>query len=556
MISAQLESLKNIGILGKEGDLLNLLRHNSYDLEKAINWYYENNRFPYNTKEETNSQNHSISPRNSNLVLPISNSKKKRKIQTIFSSESEELEVDNDMQMIENESDVLKNTVKVEGGWPRLLGRRLIECHCCSRGGEVKINDIFTVITSTGDIKTTKRKKKRGLKGKSVLEEEETGGNRLLLVSNTGVRLRVEKGIVRCLLPLLTSHKIQIEARAVVGEEKVDIFKRVMVSLDVSATMSFFDDVDCVVGNGMVREEFGGELVIWLRGEEENTSKKEEEEEEEGDGEGDDGELISELKGVELYNYQKKGVRWMMRRESCGNSSSSPSSITSRMKSFIQSTPSFHIPFYGGVVTPTSSSSSSSIDLTSSSHFIPSTILSHLPPSISPLFAGSDDNNQVEEEDQFEEDNYDKVVAYYLNNDTLSLSLSPPPPLCASILADEMGLGKTVEVLATILSSSTNSSTTSTLIVCPTSVISHWYHECKRLTPLSCHIYHGQDRQSNIIKSETKGDERDSDEHHQVIITSYGVVRSEFNHQPRSWLFEKNWKRLVLDEAHVIRNIK
>jgi SNF2 family DNA or RNA helicase len=91
----------------------------------------------------------------------------------------------------------------------------------------------------------------------------------------------------------------------------------------------------------------------------------------------------------------------------------------------------------------------------------------------------------------------------------------------------------------------------STLLICPLSTVTNWEEQLKQhIKPgaLTHYIYHG----SNRIKDLTKLSEFD------LIITTYGSVSSELSARYKSKrgsypLEEINWFRIVLDEAHMIR---
>ncbi|KFG83979.1 putative SNF2 family helicase/ATPase [Metarhizium anisopliae] len=165
---------------------------------------------------------------------------------------------------------------------------------------------------------------------------------------------------------------------------------------------------------------------------------------------------------------------------------------------------------------------------------------------------------------------------------------APPPETCGGILADMMGLGKTLSILSLVsstideshkweqapivqrpkmdprLSSNGHSAmqtnfdpatvtrhVKSTLIVCPLSTVTNWEEQMKQhVAPggLSYHIYHG----SNRIKDVDKLAEFD------VVITTYGSVSNELGSRRKGKdgiypLEEIGWFRIVLDEAHMIR---
>ncbi len=107
-----------------------------------------------------------------------------------------------------------------------------------------------------------------------------------------------------------------------------------------------------------------------------------------------------------------------------------------------------------------------------------------------------------------------------------------------SILADDMGLGKTIQVLTTILYLKENDLIEGTvLVIAPTGLLTNWQMEMEKFTPtLTCHIYHGPDR---------KLPDEDTD----VILTSYGIIRQDFD-----ILNDLDIFLCVVDEAQNIKN--
>jgi hypothetical protein len=163
-----------------------------------------------------------------------------------------------------------------------------------------------------------------------------------------------------------------------------------------------------------------------------------------------------------------------------------------------------------------------------------------------------------------------------------------PPQVLGGLLADMMGLGKTLSILSLIMTTldeatewaqlapsapepisqcrskrgrgeplpvvdlaplSQNSK--ATLLVSPLSTIANWEEQIKQhVKPdsLRYYIYHGASR----TKDAKKLSEYD------LVITTYGSVAGEFNHRSKKKqgkypLEEINWFRIVLDEAHMIR---
>ncbi|APA06188.1 hypothetical protein sscle_01g009580 [Sclerotinia sclerotiorum 1980 UF-70] len=176
----------------------------------------------------------------------------------------------------------------------------------------------------------------------------------------------------------------------------------------------------------------------------------------------------------------------------------------------------------------------------------------------------------------------------YYNVITGDQERKSPPQVLGGILADMMGLGKTLSILSLVVTTLDDSkewakqkpsnsdrreqpiaksgkaaslpkvepatlalNCKTTLLVAPLSVISNWEDQIKaHVKPgaLKYYIYHG----ANRIKDVKKLSEYD------VVITTYGSVASEFNNRNKRKdgkypLEEMNWFRIVLDEAHMIR---
>ncbi|KAL1966838.1 hypothetical protein VTN77DRAFT_3803 [Rasamsonia byssochlamydoides] len=176
---------------------------------------------------------------------------------------------------------------------------------------------------------------------------------------------------------------------------------------------------------------------------------------------------------------------------------------------------------------------------------------------------------------------------FYVNPYSGELSLEFPVQeqnCLGGILADEMGLGKTIEMLSLIHSnrimpdadrsvnrlprpprSSTGvvSAPYTTLVVAPTSLLSQWESEANKASipgSLRTVIYYGADRSVNL-KTLCSAANCASAPH--LIITSYGVVLSEYRSlasRPlqsaggHSGLFSLEFFRVILDEAHLIKN--
>ncbi|NXD69391.1 TTF2 factor, partial [Eolophus roseicapillus] len=158
---------------------------------------------------------------------------------------------------------------------------------------------------------------------------------------------------------------------------------------------------------------------------------------------------------------------------------------------------------------------------------------------------------------------------------------------CGGILADDMGLGKTLTMIALILAQkqlktekreekleiwlSKNDSTVipscSTLIICPSSLIHHWKKEIDKRVgfgKLRVYLYHGpnRDKQAEVLSG------------YDVVVTTYSLLSKEVptskeegevpaedhdvtsGSSPCSPLLRVAWARVILDEAHNIKNPK
>ncbi|XP_017886271.2 transcription termination factor 2 [Ceratina calcarata] len=130
------------------------------------------------------------------------------------------------------------------------------------------------------------------------------------------------------------------------------------------------------------------------------------------------------------------------------------------------------------------------------------------------------------------------------------------------ILADDMGLGKTLTMISLIIASNAKNLDEwkddyqrtdrpvrhkgGTLVVCPASLLDQWENEirnrCKRDT-LKVTIHHGTKR-ATAAKILSRND---------VVITTYNILAREHGN---GTTFLIDWERIILDEAHIIRNHK
>ena len=141
-----------------------------------------------------------------------------------------------------------------------------------------------------------------------------------------------------------------------------------------------------------------------------------------------------------------------------------------------------------------------------------------------------------------------------------------PPESLGGILADMMGLGKTLSILALIVHSLPESrhfaeqvppcpeedeptlvrNSKATLLVSPLSTVANWEEQVKshiQADAVDYYIYHGSNRSKDIEMLSN----------FDLIITTYQIVSNEFKKGGESPLFQTNFFRIVLDEAHSIR---
>ncbi|KAL4891295.1 SNF2 family N-terminal domain-containing protein [Aspergillus ambiguus] len=182
------------------------------------------------------------------------------------------------------------------------------------------------------------------------------------------------------------------------------------------------------------------------------------------------------------------------------------------------------------------------------------------------------------------------IEHFYVNPYSGELSLDFPAQeqhCLGGILADEMGLGKTIEMLSLMhahrnmpprlssngissimelprLSNSSGvvSAPYTTLVVAPTSLLSQWESEAVKASEagtMNILIYYGNDKYVNLKELCSASNPSAPN----LIITTYGVVLSEhrqylsqlsFSGNTVGGLFSVQFFRIILDEAHLIKN--
>ncbi|KDP38310.1 hypothetical protein JCGZ_05196 [Jatropha curcas] len=119
------------------------------------------------------------------------------------------------------------------------------------------------------------------------------------------------------------------------------------------------------------------------------------------------------------------------------------------------------------------------------------------------------------------------------------------------ILADQMGLGKTIQTIGFLAHLKGNGLDGPYLVIAPLSTLSNWVNEISRFTPsINAVIYHGDKKQRDEIRR--KYMPRSIGPKFPIIVTSYEVALSD----ARKHLRHYNWKYVVVDEGHRLKNSK
>jgi SNF2 family DNA or RNA helicase len=103
-------------------------------------------------------------------------------------------------------------------------------------------------------------------------------------------------------------------------------------------------------------------------------------------------------------------------------------------------------------------------------------------------------------------------------------------------LADDMGLGKTLQAIMFL--ESIIGSVNKVLIACPVSILSNWESEIKKFSNLESTLYYGNERKLT-------GNEK-------IIITSYGIIKRDFE----TTFKDVNFDIFIMDEVQHLKNVK
>ncbi|KAG0335851.1 hypothetical protein BG004_008297 [Podila humilis] len=118
----------------------------------------------------------------------------------------------------------------------------------------------------------------------------------------------------------------------------------------------------------------------------------------------------------------------------------------------------------------------------------------------------------------------------------------------SGILADEMGLGKTAQVITFLAHLLETGETGPFLIIVPSSTLSNWMREFEKFCPeIDVRSYYGSQAEREQLRYELK-----EDDSYNVIVTTYAIATG--NNDERKFLNKRNFKGIVLDEGHMVKN--
>lgn len=127
---------------------------------------------------------------------------------------------------------------------------------------------------------------------------------------------------------------------------------------------------------------------------------------------------------------------------------------------------------------------------------------------------------------------------------------------------EEMGLGKTIEILSLIHQNryipnitpipADPTSSPTTLVVCPMTLLAQWRDELTRASKpgsIKVEVYYGENKGASTVDQLCRWDGLAPD----VLVTTYHTVMADWN-SVDSFLYKVSFWRVVLDEAHTIKN--
>ncbi|KAI0883701.1 SNF2 family N-terminal domain-containing protein [Annulohypoxylon maeteangense] len=148
----------------------------------------------------------------------------------------------------------------------------------------------------------------------------------------------------------------------------------------------------------------------------------------------------------------------------------------------------------------------------------------------------------------------------FVNTITNTYQTEEPPQFSGGIIADPMGLGKTLSMISLVATDidaryglralDTERGIGTTLIIIPPPLIGTWEEQLNEHVFGDCLKYcrhHGKTRLKDLTELENVN----------VVLTTFHTVSAEWSADASaadSILFSVRWRRVILDEAHFIRN--
>lgn len=263
---------------------------------------------------------------------------------------------------------------------------------------------------------------------------------------------------------------------------------------------------------------------------------------------------------VVLRPYQRQALYWMMKREQEGESRSELESELALLSELASNQSGGSGP---GTSWPTATNSNESSSQTDIICDCGPVLVSEAGKKVAKTLDGEANplNHPLWKPRYMAEHGMGGAILFYVNELLGIATCHPPAPpkqCSGGILADDMGLGKTVMLLALILKYKEKQQAEGnirrnlpTLVVAPLTLIAQWEEEIKTKTSLSCRVCYGDSKG----KSSRDGFAVD------IVITTYGTMQAEFQKQKKSnatdcgyGLLQRDWLRIILDEAHCIKN--
>ncbi|PSN67187.1 hypothetical protein BS50DRAFT_573926 [Corynespora cassiicola Philippines] len=155
----------------------------------------------------------------------------------------------------------------------------------------------------------------------------------------------------------------------------------------------------------------------------------------------------------------------------------------------------------------------------------------------------------------------------YINRITGTYQFDAPPQFRGGIIADPMGLGKTLTMIAltatdleshrdvaqyNMYDDDVKQPVPATLIIVPQPLLGTWEEQLSSHTAYGSVVacrHHGKTRLNSIAQISATN----------IVLTTYHTISADWKtsrSSDRHVIFSVQWRRIILDEAHLIRNLK